>query len=315
MDSIPAMIPDLACPSCVRARVSAAVCAPSGRKRGKRVHRAPARRGGSGGEPLVLLHPFGLCSEVWAPIVPALGEHHTLFPIAIPGHHGSDPLPPDYKHSIERAVDVLEAKLDALGLARAHLVGNSLGGWLAIELARRARASSVVALAPGGGWELGSPEHRRLVRRFQVTRALLWFGGPLAMRLTRWAVCRTALLRDAVASPERLTREQARFLLAGPSRCAAYAGVVKAMPTQPPSPPFARIPCPIRLVWGEKDRLLPVKGYSERWRRVLPGADWVVLPNVGHVQMYDDPDAVARSILGVTAGVTAAAPEEERLAS
>jgi pimeloyl-ACP methyl ester carboxylesterase len=66
------------------------------------------------------------------------------------------------------------------------------------------------------------------------------------------------------------------------------------------SEPFAKMPGPVRLVWGAKDRLLPLRGYSERWRRVLPGADWVVLPEVGHVQMYDDPHAVACSILDFT---------------
>jgi pimeloyl-ACP methyl ester carboxylesterase len=132
------------------------------------------------------------------------------------------------------------------------------------------------------------------------------------MQLTRWAICRMALLRDAVAWPERLTPEQARFLIERAWRCAVYEEVVNAMPTQPPAQPFFVMPCPIRLVWGAKDRLLPINGYSERWRFALPEADWVVLPEVGHVQMYDDPDAVVRVILDFTA---CARNEEQRLAS
>ncbi len=302
----------LAPPTGAEEQVSNAGYSSRGRRRSRELRRASLRRCGGRGEPLVLLHPFGLCPEVWAPILPTLKRHHEVFALAIPGHRGSDPLPPDYQHTIERAVDLLETKLDALGLARAHLVGNSLGGWLAIELARRHRALSVIALAPGGGWELGSREQKRLWRRLRLTRTLLQFGGPLATRMTRWAFCRVALLRDAVAFPERLTPQHARFLIEGPWRCDVYDGVVKALPKQAPSPPFTRIPCPIRLVWGDKDRLLPIQGYSERWRRILPGADWVVLQNVGHVQMYDDPRAVARAILQFTA---AAASEEQKLAS
>jgi pimeloyl-ACP methyl ester carboxylesterase len=260
---------------------------------------APRKWGGAG-EPLVLLHPFALCAEVWQPILPLLERHHQVFSLTIPGHAGSDPLPKHYDYTIANAVDILEQKLDALGIEKAHLVGNSLGGWLAIELARRGRALSVVALAPGGGWEAGSPELQRLLRRFQLTKLLLSFGGPIAVRLARWALPRRYFLRDAVANPERLTPLEARLLIESTWRCAVYGEVVKAIPSQPLSEPFAELPCQVRLVWGAKDRLLPLRGYSERWRRVLPGADWVVLPEVGHVQMYDDPQAVARSILDFT---------------
>jgi len=261
---------------------------------------AAPRRVGGAGEPLVLLHPFALCTEVWQPILPMLERHHEVFALPIPGHAGSDPLPDDYSHSVEAAVDLLEAKLDALGIERAHLVGNSLGGWLAIELARRGRALSVVALAPGGGWEPGSAELTRLLRTFQLTKLLLSFGGSVASKLARWTLPRRYLLRDAVARPERLTPLEARLLIESTWRCAVYGDVLKAIPTQPLSEPFAELPCPVRLVWGAEDRLLPIRGFSERWRRVLPGADWKVLPNVGHVQMYDDPRAVACSILDFT---------------
>lgn len=270
------------------------------------------RRCGGKGEPLVLLHPFALCAEVWQPILPALREHHEVYALPIPGHAGSDPLPDGYEHTIEHTVDVLEAKLDKLGIRRAHVVGNSLGGWLAIELARRGRALSVVALAPGGGWEPGSRELRRLLRRFQVTRALLSVGGHVATRLARWTLPRRYFLRDAVSRPEKLTPLEARLLIETCWRCAVYGDVLKAIPNQPLAEPFEQLPCPIRLVWGAEDRLLPLHGYSERWRRVLPGAEWMVLPQVGHVQMYDDPQAVGRSILDVT---TRARSSEQRLAS
>src|SRR5690242_5025586 len=65
----------------------------------RRAQSASLKRCGGHGEPLVLLHPFALCTEVWKPILPALKRHHEVFALAIPGHHGSDPLPDDYRYS------------------------------------------------------------------------------------------------------------------------------------------------------------------------------------------------------------------------
>lgn len=252
------------------------------------------------GAPLVLLHPFSMCSDVWQPIVPLLAREHEVVALSMPGHFGGDPLPPRFSHSVEAAVDLLERKLDALGIQKAHIVGNSLGGWFAIELARRQRAHSVVALAPGGGWALGGPEHRRLMRRIGVTGALLQVGGPVAGLLSRYALLRRATLGHAVANPTRLSPSEARMFIESAWRCSAYFNVLRCMATQALPKPLSPWPCPIRLVWGDADKLLPMDGYSEHFRQILPHAEWVVLKGVGHVPMYDDPDSVARSILDVT---------------
>jgi len=247
----------------------------------------------------VLLHPFALCAEVWAPILPRLQQHHEVFPLKLPGHMGADPLPIGTEHSIEHFADLLEAQLDSMKLGKVHLVGNSLGGWLALELARRNRALSVVALAPGGGWKQGSKEQRRLVRKFKMTRRLLMLAGPAASVLTSIAPIRSICLSDAVARPSLLTALDAALLIESTRRCSSYAHVLAALPKQSPAQPFD-MTCPIRFVWGEKDRLLPLDGYSAHWRKVLPNAEWVVLKNAGHLPMYDDPAAVTRLILSLT---------------
>jgi pimeloyl-ACP methyl ester carboxylesterase len=291
--------------------------AESSRNRTRRVkypgRRRPNLRCSEARSTLVLIHPFAASPAVWHPILPMLEGTHTLVSLAIPGHAGADPVPKGFNYTVSHAVDLMEAKLDALGLAQAHLVGNSLGGWLAIELARRGRARSVVAIAPGGGWEPGSYEHRRIVRKFQVTQTLLSVGGPLAGLLARSELSRRWCLRDAIARPERVSALQAKLFIDTAWRCAIFDGVVKALPTQPLTDPFAPS-CPMRLVWGERDRLLPILGYSERWRRVLPAAEWVVLKGVGHIPMYDDPHAVAECILQFTraAAVGAETPSAVR---
>jgi pimeloyl-ACP methyl ester carboxylesterase len=239
---------------------------------------------------------------VWNPILPALKRHHEVYALALPGHLGGEAVPAGAPHTIEAALDLIEAQLDRLNIRQAHLVGNSLGGWLAIELARRGRALSVVAIAPGGGWEVGSPEHLRLVRRFQVIGRLLSIGGAFATVLARHSALRHLMLRDTLAHPERLTADEASLFIEAAWRCAAFEGIVEALPTQPVSQPLDPAPCPIRLVWGAQDRLLPVAGYSQRWRRMLPSASWLELAGAGHVPMFDAPREVAESILQITIG-------------
>ncbi len=259
-------------------------------------------RGGSG-EPLLLLHPFALCADAWRPVLPALERHHQVLVATFPGHMGGNPIPEGFRHSVAASVDLAEAELDAAGVERVHIAGNSLGGWFAIELARRGRALSTVAIAPGGGWERGSVEERRLVRTFQQMGILVRLGGPIAPVLGRISFARRLALQQVLARPEQLTAEQASFLIRAPYRCDAFYDVLRRLPHEPDPPAVDASAGPMRIVWGSEDRLLPLEGYSERWRRLLPSAEWVVLEGAGHVPMYDDPSRVAQLILEVTTSV------------
>jgi pimeloyl-ACP methyl ester carboxylesterase len=259
------------------------------------------RHHGGSGEPLLLLHPFALNAEAWKPVLPALERHHEVLVATFPGHWGGEPIPAGFRHSIAASVDMAEAELDASGIERVHIAGNSLGGWFALELARRGRALSTVALSPGGGWERGSAEERRLVRTFKQVGRLVRIGAPLAAVLGQIGVARRLALRQIVSRPGQLTAEQASFLMRAPHRCEAFYDVLRRLPEEPDPDPIDASAGPIRIVWGSEDRLLPLKGYSERWRRLAPTAEWVVLEGAGHVPMYDDPSNVAEVILEVTA--------------
>jgi len=258
------------------------------------------RHRGGEGEPLLLLHGFALCADAWKRVVPALERKHDVIAVTFPGHLGGLPIPEGFVHTIKSSADLAEAELEAGGFEKVHIVGNSLGGWLAVELARRGRALSVVAISPGGGWEPGSAEHHRLKGVFKRFRRLLRVGGPLAPFVSRFGTSRRLALADIVAYPERLTEAEARLLIEAPWRCDAFDAVLDALSREPPPEPLHDHAFPIRLVWGTNDRLLPIRGYSEHWRRVLPKAEWVELEGAGHVPMYDDPDAVVRAILDVT---------------
>jgi pimeloyl-ACP methyl ester carboxylesterase len=106
--------------------------------------------GGGAGEPLVLIHGFSGTRLIWEPVLEALEPAHDVLAVNLAGHVGGPELA-DTPVSVTALVDAVERDLDGAGFDTAHVVGNSLGGWIALELATRGRARSVVALAPAGG--------------------------------------------------------------------------------------------------------------------------------------------------------------------
>ena len=139
-------------------------CAAHGRD-GRRVTPAdvvftPAHRGGSG-SPLVLVHGFADTWRVWELVLPALERRHDVLAPTLPGRAGGPPLPAEL--TVDTLADAVAEAMDAGGLETAHLIGNSLGGYVALQLAARGRARSVVALAPAGGWEPGDPAIEELL--------------------------------------------------------------------------------------------------------------------------------------------------------
>jgi pimeloyl-ACP methyl ester carboxylesterase len=112
------------------------------------------------GEPLVLLHGILGSERMWSHVVPLLAQHYDVIAPTMLGHRGGRPAtvrPTRMAHIVDDA----RRLLDELGLEQVHLAGNSLGGRVALELARLGRAQTVCALSPSGTWESGSADHRR----------------------------------------------------------------------------------------------------------------------------------------------------------
>ncbi len=106
-------------------------------------------RGGSG-EPLVLIHGIGHTWRGWKPMLPYLEQSFDVLAVDLPGFGRSPSLPPGTEATPEALADVVEQAMDHAGFDEAVVCGNSLGGWIALELARRGRATSVVAISPAG---------------------------------------------------------------------------------------------------------------------------------------------------------------------
>jgi pimeloyl-ACP methyl ester carboxylesterase len=270
----------------------------------------PSHRGGTG-TPLLLLHGVGAIWRAWSPVLPYLEPHHDVIVPTLAGHGGGPPLDPDVAPSIHALADALEDELDKLGLQTVHIAGNSLGGWLGIELARRGRARSLVLFSPAGAWR----SQRSIEARAAAIRLSVGGLGRYASRadaIAANALLRWPLLAGQVAHPGRVPPEE----LAAYIRAGALAPVVvpllREIPLRQVQPLPAERDYPVRLVWADRDRVLPFDGFGTAMLERLPGAELIHLRDVGHVPMSDDPARVAELILEVTTAVDRASALTER---
>jgi pimeloyl-ACP methyl ester carboxylesterase len=248
------------------------------------------------GEPLVLLHGVTMTERVWREVVPPLARGYDVVAPTALGHRGG-PVSARPPVSIGEVIDDAERLLDELGFERAHLVGNSMGGWSALELARRGRALSVCALSPAGMWEPRSDD-------FRETLTIL----STAIRESR----RTRPLLPLLARSRRVRRHATRYLSADGARVSAAELIAQAddalacqadidpSHTDDYLPALDPAPCPVTIAWGNVDRLFPIERYESRARALVPAARFLVLDGVGHVPMLDDPGLVVRTIEAAT---------------
>src|SRR5918995_949972 len=137
----------------------------------------PSYRGGSG-PPLVCLHGFTDTWRTWELVLPQLERRHDVLAPTLPGHAGGPPIEGDADEAV--LADAVERAMDEAGFETAHFAGNSLGGYLALQLAARGRARSVVALAPSGGWAEGDVASRETLDFFTGMQDVVTAAAPHA---------------------------------------------------------------------------------------------------------------------------------------
>jgi pimeloyl-ACP methyl ester carboxylesterase len=113
------------------------------------------------GQPLVLLHALGLSRSAWDPVVPVLSQHFDVIGVDLPGFGASAPLPAHVEPTPAALAEAVAALLAELGVTTAHVAGNSLGGWVALELAALTPVASLTLLAPAGLWRDQTPIYCR----------------------------------------------------------------------------------------------------------------------------------------------------------
>ena len=229
---------------------------------------------------------------MWREVVELLSDDYDVVAPDALGHKGG-PLPAHRPASISDVVDAAERQLDERGFEQAHLAGNSMGGWMALELARRGRALSVCALAPAGFWASpDDPLHRG--RRLLVSDR--WMGHatrPLLAIAYRSRLVRRFALRHVSADGALVPAAEALAMTDDMLACTIALDILRGDEC------FARldpVPCPTTVVWCERDPIFPSRRFGERTRALIPGAECKVLDAAGHVPMLDSPARVAETI-------------------
>jgi pimeloyl-ACP methyl ester carboxylesterase len=247
------------------------------------------------GEPLVLIHGIGSQWQVWRPLFEHLAPRRDVIAVDLPGFGDSPVLPDGDEPTPWRFAESVIELMDELGLDRPVVAGNSLGGWVALEVARRGRARAVAGISPAG---FGLPRERAYAgRRLRFERAVAKALYTRGVPLVRNPVTRTPMFAGMVARPWAIPADDAVGMFQNLGGCPGFDATLIALDRGV----FAaghEIRVPVTVMWGTRDfLLLPRQG--PRAVRVLPDARLVALKGAGHVPTYDAPAEIARHLLAI----------------
>jgi pimeloyl-ACP methyl ester carboxylesterase len=233
---------------------------------------------------LVLLHTLGTDHRMWDPVLPWLQDRRSVLAVDMPGFGAAPALDGGEPVTPGRLAAEIARRLAADGIERPHVAGNSLGGWVALEMALAGAARSVTAIAPAGLWPEPLRPRRDLARsaaRAALPALGLLLGHP---RLRRLAMAGTT------AHPERVPPEAVAHLVRSYATAPGFADANRAMRAAR-FERLADITVPLTLAWPDHDRLVA------RPRSLPANARSVDLPGCGHMPTWDDPEGVARVLL------------------
>jgi pimeloyl-ACP methyl ester carboxylesterase len=234
---------------------------------------------------MVCLHGFTDTWRTWELVLPALEREHDVLAPTLAGHAGGPAIAGE-PHDGTLA-DAVERAMDEAGFDTAHLVGNSLGGYVALQLAERGRARTVVALAPAGGWAADGESSRETAAYFRQVQALVKQAAPY--RATQYTA----------TNYEHIPAELLAHQLVGAASCDGLEPLIELSLREGFRLDAERIECPVRVVWGTADRVLPWPSFATRYRNEwLPNAEWVELEGIGHLLQLDVPLETVQLILG-----------------
>jgi pimeloyl-ACP methyl ester carboxylesterase len=247
------------------------------------------------GEPILLLHPF-LCSQnVWRTVAAQLADtgRFEVYAPTMVGHHGGR-RSHTWLLDTHALVDDIERRMDELGWKTAHIVGNSLGGWVGFELERRGRARTITAIGPAGGWSQHSLTKYETVLKFVL-------GGPvlIAARLTGPRILKLPFARRIATLPvsgpaDGPSDADLQDLVVDATHCSAYLQLLVKTLRLPGLLELANLGAPTQLVLCSRDRVFPTPRGNKYFLRHMPKDTKVVrLEGFGHIPMLEAPGPIA----------------------
>jgi pimeloyl-ACP methyl ester carboxylesterase len=250
------------------------------------------------GPPLVLIHGLGGTRRIWHPQLAALARDREVIAVDMPGFGDSPALPPGSPATAAALGEAVAATMDELGIESADLAGNSLGGWVALEMARAGRARSLCLISPAGLWR-----HPLGPRSYDV-RALAARLRPVLPMIVRSGRIRNRMLAGTVGRPELVPPAEALAMIGSWLDAAGYEAANEQMRAAVFERPES-IEVPTTIAWGELDRLVA----PPRPERRPPRSRFVVLPGCGHTPNWDDPELITRLLLETTEAAEASGLE------
>lgn len=258
------------------------------------------------GPTLLLVHGVVHRRQAWNPVLDLLTPYRRVVTVDLLGHGESPALDVDAADPLGDLVDALDDLVAEFETpdAGVHIAGNSLGGWLALALARRGRVASATALSPAGFF-LGDVDRTRAIGTFRVLRALGRGMGDHAPKLLSYRAVRYPAISAFFAHPSRVPYDDA---VVDTASLLSNALVDKGLEAAFELPVATEPAVPITIAWGRRDLVLPIYQRSVA-KRMLPHARFITVPGVGHVPMSDNPELIASILL---AGSEPAAPARPR---
>lgn len=242
------------------------------------------------GEPVVLIHGIGHRRGAWDPVFHRLAEKYDVIALDLAGFGESAPYPKGVAYNMDHACADLAANFEAWGIDKPHVVGNSLGGAISLELAARGLVSSATVLSPAGFFG-------RLTRfRALIPLLTMWILAHAPAALIK-VVANLAIGRRAIgfmlyAHPERASAESTYLDALQMGRSKGFVPTVLAGVHYEFDSPVS---VTTTVAWGTRDRLLHYR-QSQVARAKLSDAVFVTLDGCGHVPMIDAPETVLQVI-------------------
>jgi len=255
-----------------------------------------ATRSGSG-TPLILIHGMGSASTIWKGIAPALERLFEVITFDLPGH-GKTPYDSGQAMDPASLADLVVANMDSLDIQKAHVVGNSLGGWVGLEIASRhpSRVLTFIGLAPAG---LILTPYTKINPITAQSRQIAVFTHSIQKYLLRFMWAKRIGFASSSPKWRELPYEYALDAALAMGLSKGYFPAWNAMLYRRFDTPIDSS-IPLTVVFGDSDHTLPASTWQER-TLVPPHTRWIVLPQCGHAPQWDCPEDVVRIICETTA--------------
>ncbi len=244
------------------------------------------------GPPLVLIHGIGHRWQGWRPVIELLAGEREIIAVDLPGFGASPLAPAGTPPGIDSLTTLVAGFLQEIGVENPHVAGNSLGGWISLELARRGLARSATGVSPAG---FHTPreavfQYASLIAARELARLM---AGNAASILARPGVRKLAL-SQFVAHPERIPVAEVSADVRSLADAPWFEPTLRTV-SRERFTGGAEIAVPVTIAWGDRDHLL-LPRQAERAAMAIPSARMIVLRDCGHVPMSDGPVQVADAI-------------------